>query len=617
MECLKIENHFQDNELQQFCDSLAGNLKAKYEFTMDYFDGSNDVVNDRDNPSLNFCVALLREILCNLKPSHELWDKIKYATFLLHLMATRPNIEFSVLYGIFYEVEENVRYNQWSWRETKVKTFVTEKIAEKFFVKDDVCSLPDVDDIKRDIEDDYEDSHDPFAVTNYDNDIDNDDNNEAGEKDNDAFSDDEQNDPDFVLNSKKERLAAKDEQNFNDEERGVIDKKVKVEEKPKRKRKRKIKDDELEERLTDGNVDPKKIKQEKPKRKRKPKQEIEDGLPKARGRAGRPRKNISYDENDEEGKAPPAKFFFCTVCNFKALNSVGLERHMFAEHEANRLCTQCGHLSDTYKDYLAHDKTHVYICEVCQKSVMGRKGLQNHMKSHEETKAQKDEKEMSKVPCDKCGKFVLQRSMYAHMSLVHATEDVKCDLCEFTTNAKAKLAKHRRLHFKRPETCPNCGKLVKDLKKHFFRKCGRSAMTDKFPCHLCNKVFSNKKEGLERHIKQVHEQIKNYHCEECEYRTYSGANLRLHVSKMHTKVDNERVCQFCNIKTRSLDYHLRIYHTDEKFKLKQQQQEEAKNKQESQDQQDQQISQTHQDDDSKSSQQQFESTLLSPPKKEI
>ena len=66
-------------------------------------------------------MALLREILCNLKPSHELWDKIKYATFLLHLMATRPNIEFSVLYAIFYEVEENVRYHQWSWREAKVR----------------------------------------------------------------------------------------------------------------------------------------------------------------------------------------------------------------------------------------------------------------------------------------------------------------------------------------------------------------------------------------------------------------------------------------------------------------------------------------------------------------
>ena len=52
MDCLKIENHFQDNELQQFCDSLVSNLKAKYEFTMDYFDGSNDVVNARDNPSL-------------------------------------------------------------------------------------------------------------------------------------------------------------------------------------------------------------------------------------------------------------------------------------------------------------------------------------------------------------------------------------------------------------------------------------------------------------------------------------------------------------------------------------------------------------------------------------
>ena len=44
-------------------------------------------------------------------------------------------------------------------------------------------------------------------------------------------------------------------------------------------------------------------------------------------------------------------------------------------------------------------------------------------------------------------------------------------------------------------------------------------------CHLCEKSFSLK-EGLDRHIKHIHQKILNYHCEHCDYKTYAGFNLR-------------------------------------------------------------------------------------------
>ena len=72
-------------------------------YILDYFDTSLGVLCSRENPtSLNFSVAVLHEILYNLKPSHELWDKVKYAAFLLNL-ATR-GIEFSLLYDIYHQV---------------------------------------------------------------------------------------------------------------------------------------------------------------------------------------------------------------------------------------------------------------------------------------------------------------------------------------------------------------------------------------------------------------------------------------------------------------------------------------------------------------------------------
>eukprot|EP00088_Acartia_fossae_P005278 TRINITY_DN12315_c0_g1_i7.p1 TRINITY_DN12315_c0_g1~~TRINITY_DN12315_c0_g1_i7.p1 ORF type:complete len:621 (+),score=125.13 TRINITY_DN12315_c0_g1_i7:73-1935(+) len=596
MEASGLKNEdVRENELEIFCESLVGNIVTKYEFTIDYFDASVGLVNGKENPtSLNFCVALLREILCNLKPSHELWDKIKYATFLLHVVATRPHVDFTVLYSIFHQVEIKVKTKQWSWREAKVKSYLAERITEKIIVKDDVCSLPDLnDDIKRDIDYDdvNEDNFEQFMTTNDDNNhhIDNDDHeNDFDDKDeNLAFGMDELNEEtNYDDNTKDERLSTKYEEDFENQDVPTIHKKVKL----------------------------KKIKEDKSKKKRKRKTEEEKELqPKVKKKRGRPKKEVAYfEDNNDADSDEKSKMLRCHLCTFKAKSGIGLERHAFEKHEANRLCTQCGHLSDTFKDYIAHEGSHVYNCEVCSKSVMGRKNLQVHMKLHDETKKEEDlVKEISKIPCDICGQLLRENSIYSHMRFVHGSELVKCDLCDFSTNAKFKLTIHRRLHFKKAAECPDCGKVVKNLKRHRLRKCGDSKEEkERFPCHLCNKTFAFK-EGLDRHIKHIHQKIMNFHCEQCDYRTYSGFNLRLHVSKMHTKEEMERICQFCNQKTKGLDHHIRIYHADDLYKYNQQQESATNNKQESQDDQQQLMSPhnnqqiSHQDQSPNKSQQQI------------
>ena len=52
--------------------------------------------------SQDFCLALLHEVLCKLAPSHELWHKLKYATFLLSIADRYAN--FELLYNIFHQV---------------------------------------------------------------------------------------------------------------------------------------------------------------------------------------------------------------------------------------------------------------------------------------------------------------------------------------------------------------------------------------------------------------------------------------------------------------------------------------------------------------------------------
>ena len=78
-------------------------FKSKqHSYSLDYFDAG--IIHSKEIPSsLSFSIALLHEILCNLKPSHQLFDKIKYATFLLNLAA--KNIEFSLLYDLYHQVK--------------------------------------------------------------------------------------------------------------------------------------------------------------------------------------------------------------------------------------------------------------------------------------------------------------------------------------------------------------------------------------------------------------------------------------------------------------------------------------------------------------------------------
>ena len=131
MECTTSLN---ERDLQNFFDTLDDLKSTKHEFTigkhnyyvtntlsyiclypprnkinsyLDYLEQSSEHLSNKETQftSLEFCVALLNEILTNLDPSHKLWYKIKYAIFLLTL-ATR-NYEFSLIYEIYHQVYHN------------------------------------------------------------------------------------------------------------------------------------------------------------------------------------------------------------------------------------------------------------------------------------------------------------------------------------------------------------------------------------------------------------------------------------------------------------------------------------------------------------------------------
>ena len=189
---------------------------------------------------------------------------------------------------------------------------------------------------------------------------------------------------------------------------------------------------------------------------------------------------------------------------------------------------QCGHLSDTYEDFVAHNNTHVYTCEICNSKYLGARSLKAHM-----VRAHPEDKE--KVPCDICGKMVHAYGLSMHKENSHSTDVHQCDRCDYATNSKYKYKIHYKRHFMSTKECTECGKAVKDLKKHFRDFCNRNPARGRFPCTICEKSFGFK-ETLEKHVENVHLKVNTFSCDLCEYKTHHNPNLRY--SLVSPKVHN-------------------------------------------------------------------------------
>jgi len=526
------------NELQQFYDSLTNNLHTKCDYTIDYFDTSLGTLYSRDCPSsLNFSVAVLHEVLCNLKPCHELWDKVKFAAFLLNL-ATR-GIDFGLLYDIYHTVEIEANLKSLSWREKEIKNAFEEKVVEKLEVKVDGSGLDEVEESK----DHINQMPDPFYGYNY---------------------------PDFgdgiTLFEKQNKGTKRKGKSLTNNVRKKSKKKVsadenRIEDCIETKKETPDPEDEKDEHIGVGNFeDCNGVSDE----------ESYNNLNSFKnGENIKPAKKIKKEKlKGKPGRKPRIDWetIPCTLCDFQAKNNHFLDKHTFEEHEASRLCTQCGYLCISFKDYVSHNQTHLWTCEICKKKVLGMKGFRWHMRKHK-TGAEEDKTSIAKVPCDICGVFMLEKSLKHHHLNDHSEEIIKCDICDYTANSKYKVAVHRKRHFNKITNCPECGKVVKDLKSHFRRKCGNTKEKERHFCHLCEKSFSLK-HGLDRHIKNIHQRICGFHCDMCEYKTYDNYNLKLHISKNHTKEDMEKICPYCQQKTGSLQHHIKIYHYQDQIQAK-------------------------------------------------
>jgi hypothetical protein len=162
----------------------------------------------------------------------------------------------------------------------------------------------------------------------------------------------------------------------------------------------------------------------------------------------------------------------------------------------------------------------------------------------------------SKCKYNKLLKFfkVRENTGKIYKMCISCSERFKCDVedCEYTCSLNSCLKRHiKSVHDKikdfKCELCDYTCSLNSDLKRHI--KSVHDKIKD-FKCELCDYTCS-KNSNLKEHIKQVHDKIKDFKCELCDY----TCSLKKHIKQVHDKIKDFK-CELCDY-TCSQNIHLK------------------------------------------------------------
>jgi len=242
-------------------------------------------------------------------------------------------------------------------------------------------------------------------------------------------------------------------------------------------------------------------------------------------------------------------------CKFMASSETHLVRHVRNEHQKVVCikCEECGKKVKNIEEHVRveHDKVKNLPCDICEQLFLTKAKLNAHKKKHLQ----------QKEICKQCGAAVM--NMRQHERFVHEKDlPFKCDEpgCETKFTSNCGLKKHMEsVHQMLREECPICQKLVTNIKNH--TKIVHDKVRD-HQCPECHKFFQTKTH-LQNHVKRVHLGIREQ-CPECEKMVQ---DVKSHVNFVHNKVANFP-CDQCSTKcltSHALKMHVSSVHLKEKI----------------------------------------------------
>ena len=160
--------------------------------------------------------------------------------------------------------------------------------------------------------------------------------------------------------------------------------------------------------------------------------------------------------------------------------------------------------------------------------------------------------------------------MVKQFSFLKTNKENICDECKKVFSISKNLKQHIiDIHIGFTRECQICKKQIKD--GNFRKHMSYHEDTKKYQCNLCEKVFSSKgtlkQHGIdvhneirleceickktvvngyfEKHMRDMHSDIKDFHCNFCENKFTTKITLKQHVKYVHEK-KYEKQCESCD-----------------------------------------------------------------------
>lgn len=191
------------------------------------------------------------------------------------------------------------------------------------------------------------------------------------------------------------------------------------------------------------------------------------------------------------------------------------------------------------------------------------------------THAQKHRKPEDKVPCEKCGKFMQQRSLATHAKFCSAATGSRplfsCSLCDKVMSTKQGLQKHFQTKHenRRDFLCSECTRTFGgkgELEDHAFRRHGVNISNKPvYACQQC-KFATIIPFSLKRHISEVHSDTRQHQCTVCNKFFKSKLQLKSHKVAHEEKTHRCLMCDYTAARKSNLDAHVKAQHSGVQYK---------------------------------------------------
>ncbi|XP_021959657.1 zinc finger protein 25 [Folsomia candida] len=265
----------------------------------------------------------------------------------------------------------------------------------------------------------------------------------------------------------------------------------------------------------------------------------------------------------------PGKKWECSKCSTTFKTNYDLTRHIVMhDPDAKVKCETCGTIFKTtgalrFHTWSVHSNRKRPSCDTCHRVYFTSAGLRRHIETVHSTIKR------PRFPCTVPGcekTYLAKDALTIHVNTEHAENPARfpCTLCGKEFKTRAHLESHTPIHTtEKPYNCSKCGKSFAHkakMKSHEKTHLEKSAR-DVSKCHLCPQTFLTRN-GLQGHIRVVHENQRNYPCPFCDKKFSFSSGLKRHVEARHAtnkalKIHSCDKCKYRSHTKFNLDLHRR------------------------------------------------------------